>query len=76
MGMWPIRQTRGFHRRVCFGFWVPTVDQTKETSMKKQPHAQQFASDNYAGVCPEAWEAMDACNRGSASAYGNDPWTA
>ncbi len=37
---------------------------------------QQFASDNYAGVCPEAWAAMDACNRGSAPAYGNDLWTA
>ena len=42
--------------------------------MTKQ-HEQQFASDNYAGVCPEAWEAMHACNHGSAPAYGNDPWT-
>ena len=38
-------------------------------------YEQQFASDNYAGVCPEAWAAMDACNRGSAPAYGNDLWT-
>ena len=37
--------------------------------------AQQFASDNYAGICPEAWEAMDLANRGSASAYGDDHWT-
>ena len=37
---------------------------------------QQFASDNYAGICPEAWAAMDAANRGHASAYGDDPWTA
>ena len=36
---------------------------------------QQFASDNYAGICPEAWSAMEAANRGHASAYGNDPWT-
>jgi threonine aldolase len=38
--------------------------------------AQQFASDNYAGICPEAWQAMDAANKGHATAYGDDPWTA
>lgn len=37
---------------------------------------QQFASDNYSGICPEAWNAMAAANRGSAPAYGEDPWTA
>jgi threonine aldolase len=37
---------------------------------------QQFASDNYSGICPEAWAAMEAANYGHASAYGNDPWTA
>ena len=37
---------------------------------------QQFASDNYAGICPEAWQAMAEANIGHASAYGNDPWTA
>ena len=36
---------------------------------------QQFASDNYSGICPEAWAAMEEANRGHASAYGNDPWT-
>jgi threonine aldolase len=36
---------------------------------------QQFASDNYAGICPEAWQAMDEANRGHATAYGDDPWT-
>ena len=29
---------------------------------------QQFASDNYAGICPQAWAAMDAANRGHAPA--------
>ena len=38
--------------------------------------AQQFASDNYSGICPDAWEAMQSANRGSASSYGDDPWTA
>jgi threonine aldolase len=40
------------------------------------PKLQQFASDNYAGVCPQAWEAMAAANVGHASAYGEDFWTA
>lgn len=36
---------------------------------------RQFASDNYAGICPEAWTAMEKANTGHAPAYGNDPWT-
>jgi len=36
---------------------------------------RQFASDNNAGICPEAWEAMAAANVGHAPAYGDDPWT-
>lgn len=39
------------------------------------PPAQQFASDNYAGICPEAWAALAAANTGHASAYGHDHWT-
>jgi threonine aldolase len=38
--------------------------------------AQQFASDNYSGICPEAWAAMAEANQGHARAYGDDPWTA
>ena len=37
--------------------------------------SQQFASDNYAGICPEAWDAMQAANAGHAPAYGADSWT-
>ncbi len=37
---------------------------------------QQFASDNYAGICPEALAAMVEANAGHATAYGEDPWTA
>jgi threonine aldolase len=36
---------------------------------------QQFASDNYAGVCPEVWAAMEKANRGHVPAYGEDRWT-
>ncbi|WP_263261228.1 low specificity L-threonine aldolase [Pseudomonas sp. RIT-PI-S] len=38
--------------------------------------SQQFASDNYSGVCPEAWAAMEAANHGHQRAYGEDEWTA
>ena len=35
----------------------------------------EFASDNTAGVCPEAWEAMAAANEGFVSSYGEDRHT-
>ena len=36
---------------------------------------QQFASDNYSGICPEAWAALAEANPASAG-YGDDVWTA
>jgi threonine aldolase len=47
------------------------------TAVSTQPAVlpQQFGSDNYAGICPEAWAAMDEANRGFAPAYGDDIWT-
>jgi len=36
---------------------------------------QQFASDNYSGICPEAWAAMEQANLGHERAYGDDQWT-
>jgi threonine aldolase len=44
------------------------------TFMEQQ--SQQFASDNYAGVCPEAFAAMEEANGGHEPAYGGDSWTA
>jgi threonine aldolase len=38
--------------------------------------ARQFASDTYAGICPEAMQALQEANRGHTPAYGDDPWTA
>src|SRR5580693_5504743 len=35
----------------------------------------QFASDNTAGICPEAWEAMTRANRNYVSSYGTDACT-
>ena len=35
-----------------------------------------FASDNTAGIIPEAWAALASANQGFAAAYGEDEWTA
>lgn len=37
--------------------------------------APQFASDNNAGICPEAWQALTDANVGHAAGYGEDRWT-
>ena len=36
---------------------------------------RQFGSDNYAGICPEAMQAIADANTGHAPAYGNDVYT-
>ncbi len=36
---------------------------------------QTFASDNFAGVHPEVFKAIQEANRGHAEAYGADSWT-
>ncbi|MHC4996679.1 MAG: threonine aldolase family protein [Planctomycetota bacterium] len=36
---------------------------------------RHFASDNYSGICPEAWQALERANNGHAPAYGEDAWT-
>src|SRR5437762_4547835 len=36
----------------------------------------EFASDNIAPICPEAWAALQEANAGSAPSYGEDRWTA
>ena len=35
-----------------------------------------FASDNTAAICPEAWAALEEANTKYAPAYGEDEWTA
>jgi threonine aldolase len=35
----------------------------------------EFASDNTAAICPEAWAELRAANQGEASSYGDDRWT-
>lgn len=36
---------------------------------------RHFASDNYSGICPEAWAAMAEANADHEGSYGNDTWT-
>jgi len=36
----------------------------------------QFASDNAAGICPEAWAGLAEANQGAAASYGADAFTA
>ncbi|MEO0456403.1 MAG: low specificity L-threonine aldolase [Cyanobacteria bacterium P01_A01_bin.114] len=36
---------------------------------------EQFASDNYSGICPEVMEYLARANAGYAKAYGEDEWT-
>ena len=44
-------------------------------SWGERPLKNQFASDNYAGICPEAWKALEQVNQGYVNSYGDDPWT-
>lgn len=44
--------------------------------MNNSIKAQQFASDNYAGICPEAIDQLIKANSGHEPAYGEDRWTA
>ena len=46
-------------------------------SMIATPYPRrQFGSDNFAGICPEAWAGLAEANHGHSESYGNDPWTA
>jgi len=44
--------------------------------MSASPPDFTFASDNTAGLTPEALAGLQAANRGTAAAYGDDPWSA
>jgi len=37
---------------------------------------RQFASDNYSGICPEAWQSLEEANHGHVRSYGDDLHTA
>lgn len=43
--------------------------------MERVPQRYDFASDNTAAICPEAWSALEAANHDEAPSYGDDLWT-
>ncbi|HEY0306648.1 MAG TPA: low specificity L-threonine aldolase [Acidobacteriaceae bacterium] len=63
----------GIKPHISFAF-DETCDERLNSNMTDL--SQQFASDNYAGICPEAWAAMAEANQGHETAYGGDTWTA
>jgi threonine aldolase len=44
--------------------------------MRQSGERHEFASDNTAAICPEAWEALEEANAGGVPSYGDDRWTA
>src|SRR5246127_3774407 len=44
--------------------------------MRADTARYDFASDNTAAICPEAWTALERANAHYAAAYGEDEWTA
>jgi len=40
-----------------------------------ETRTQQFASDNYSGICPEALQSLAEANSGHEISYGDDAWT-
>lgn len=43
--------------------------------MSSAPDRYEFASDNTATICPEAWAALAEANTEGAASYGEDKWT-
>jgi threonine aldolase len=43
--------------------------------MREEPIRDQFASDNAAPICPEAWTALERANKNYAPPYGDDQLT-
>src|SRR5262249_51896424 len=66
----------------CYVSWAQTsceLDRsTKGRTMNSagSRRVRQLASDTYAGICPEALQAIAEANQGHASPYGDDVWTA
>ena len=57
---------------------MPTANESQSRVLLNRAPAdarRQFASDNYAGICPEAWRATEEANAGHQRSYGDDRWT-
>jgi threonine aldolase len=49
---------------------------SKQNEMSSDAIRYEFASDNTAAICPEAWAALQEANIKEAPSYGDDRWTA
>jgi threonine aldolase len=56
--------------------WVGEIAIVYNAPMPTDAPRRHFASDNYAGICPEALAALADANEGHAASYGDDRWTA
>src|SRR5438874_5105641 len=71
----------GFVRQSLFvGFrhtnLLPGPNAISKIDVSQSGGGHEFASDNTAGICPEAWAALEKANTGEVSSYGEDQWTA
>src|SRR4051794_34819335 len=65
---------RLFFRRALPG--CPGLRTRLAEEMMQTRGRDEFASDNTAGICPEALAAIEEANNGSVPAYGDDQLTA
>ena len=75
----PVRHRPGARGKFALFKW--TENHRLKRVMSAQSHSDSvrhdytFASDNTAGVAPEAMAALNAANQGYAASYGEDRWT-
>jgi threonine aldolase len=58
------------------GLTVQFMSRDLSVNLSRAGNRRQFASDNYAGICPEAWKALEEANHGHSRSYGEDLYTA
>ncbi len=54
---------------------LPGPNAISKIDMSQAGGRHKFASDNTAGICPEAWAALEKANTSEVPSYGEDQWT-
>jgi threonine aldolase len=73
---WQIRRPRAPLSGNLFVLIVSRQNSRNRGPMRTDTIRHQFASDNTAAICPEAWKALEQANAHYAPSYGEDEWTA
>src|SRR5262249_49090281 len=73
---WQIRRPRAPLSGNFFVLIVMRRNPRNRGPMRADTVRHEFASDNTAAICPEAWTALEQANAHYAPAYGEDKWTA